>query len=41
MQATFVCNHCGAVHPLEERYVVGEDLLCQDCASDITIICDE
>ena len=41
MQATFVCNHCGEIHPLEERYVVGEDLLCSDCASDLTTICDE
>ena len=41
MQATFVCNHCGEIHPLEERYMVGEDQLCPDCASNYTIMCDE
>ena len=39
MQATFVCDHCGDVHPLEERYMVGEDQLCPDCASESTPSC--
>ena len=41
MQATFACDRCGAAHPLEDRFMVGEDQLCPDCASNYTILCDE
>ncbi len=41
MQETYTCDHCGAVHPLDEMFHVGEDVLCPDCAGDITILCDE
>ena len=41
MQETYTCDHCGAVHPLDEMFHVGEDVLCPDCAGDLTILCDE
>lgn len=41
MQETYSCDHCGAVHLLDEMFHVGDDLLCPDCAGDLTILCDE
>ena len=41
MQTTHTCNHCGDAYPLDEMFRVGDDLLCPECANDLTTICDE
>lgn len=35
-----ICSHCGCVIE-DECYEVGDDLLCDDCASYLTAICDD
>lgn len=37
---TFICSHCGAVHPLTGRVLCEGDSLCPDCADLLTIHCD-
>ena len=37
---TVVCNHCGAVSPIDDRYMVGEEAICMDCMLNDTVICD-
>lgn len=37
---TFTCSHCGAIHPLDERILCGNDALCPDCADLLTVHCD-
>ena len=39
MTETFTCCHCGQVHPLESRVLVGDDALCERCANEETVIC--
>lgn len=39
MEKTFVCDHCGETHPIEQSVVVQGDLLCQRCMNSETIIC--
>ena len=41
MQTTHTCDHCGNAYPLGELFRVGDDLLCPDCAGELTILCDE
>ena len=41
MQTTYTCDHCGDTYPLDEMFHVGDDLLCPDCAGELTILCDE
>ena len=41
MQTTHTCNHCGDVYPADEMFRIGDDLLCPDCADELTILCDE
>ena len=41
MQETYTCDHCGDTYPLDEMFRVGDDLLCPDCAGELTIRCDE
>ena len=41
MQQTHTCANCGDVYPADEMFRVGDDLLCSDCASELTILCDE
>ena len=40
-QNTYVCTNCGAEHPIDELFTVGDDLLCEDCADRFTLVCDE
>lgn len=40
-QNTYVCSNCGAEHPIDELFTVGDDLLCEDCADRFTLVCDE
>ena len=39
MSKKFICDHCGKEFPEEELNTVGEDLLCNDCIVDNTIVC--
>lgn len=41
MQQTHTCANCGDVYPADEMFHVGDDLLCSDCAGELTILCDE
>lgn len=41
MQTTHTCDHCGDTYPLDEMFHVDDDLLCPDCAGELTILCDE
>ena len=38
MSLKFICDHCGKEFPEEELNTVGEDLLCNDCIADNTIV---
>lgn len=37
---TFVCSACGETHPLCDQYEVQGDLLCMNCADELTVVCD-
>ena len=41
MQTTHICSNCGDAYPLDEIFRIGDDLLCPDCAGNLTILCDE
>ena len=36
---TFLCCHCGQEYPLENRVIVGDDVICGSCADEETVIC--
>lgn len=36
---TFLCCHCGQEYPLEDRVIVGEDMICESCADEEAVIC--
>ena len=40
MQETFICNNCGVEFSLDDVIYVGDDLLCPDCADNLTTTCE-
>lgn len=36
---TFICCHCGREYPLEDRVIVGDDVICGSCADEETVTC--
>lgn len=38
MQTTHICSNCGDAYPLDEIFRIGDDLLCPDCAGNLTIL---
>ena len=41
VQQTHTCANCGDAYPVDEMLLVGDDLLCPDCAGELTILCNE
>ena len=41
MQEMHTCDHCGDHYPLEEMITVSGGYLCQSCADELPICCDE
>ena len=35
-----ICNHCGCVLDDEEVYLFSEEVYCQDCFDELTVVCD-
>ena len=41
MKETRICANCEAEHPLDAMFRVGSDWLCESCADEYTVVCDE
>ncbi len=41
MESIYTCAHCGRQYPIFSMLCCGEDMLCEICADELTIVCDE